>query len=912
MVQQPLHSPVSHPGSQSDVPYLQHEPYLRRVALALTRGDDAAADDLVQETWLVALNHRPDQPGSERPWLVQVLRNRFRQGRRGSTRRDEREALVARSEIDPCDPALLMAESQVAIALRGALHRLPERYAMPLRLRFYEGLPPRHIASRMGMPVETIRTRLKRGLAGLRRDLCEDGAPRRHATPLAALAAFGRPARNGLHAAPLMPSWLPSWLPIAAALVLAGLGLWAAQLIFTGSSAPPSALVQLDKTQVKPAGFMAAVDALPPKQSRAEFAVETPVTLAQWRIEITDEQGKPLENAEVYTRSATSDHAIALRGVTDGEGLLEIDLEKGAYYIAAKHPESQHRTRSLWVRSDAESAAGEQQRVELVAWPSEGFAFQAVDENLQLITDAEVVLEPVQGAWWGKWDGAGSLLSEAWWLGSSIFEPGRFEIHAEPRRQWRLRVTAPGYADWLSGKFDTRLAPPNTAMMGPPATVEGRVVEAQQPMGGIRVEAKDAVTGDLLGHTYSSGDGAFVIEDLPRGQIQLVASAGPLSAMGIVGTERPQARPYTLRLNTAHSVRGKLVDAEGEPVAGRRVEIARIARMTRSPHPGLQMAPGRETATDEEGRFAFGGVGAGEHRVLIYDSAGLTPIAARMGLHAGEQPLTVLVQPKDAALGSIDLRIPCGGAGEVWLTEHTLHVGTVAQVDAHGHAHLDELLPGLYEVALFRGSEPIDLGNVPLRAGQHVRSAPLGAPPRSHIRLSLPHHGKSCERLNAATPVRIRARSTGETRTLPVIERHVRMDELQAGIQFEIPGGEIVVEAYWGDTTYAARGTAISGSRLALELSQVELQRVRLRLKRPAELPGSGPVKVEVFDEEGCSRGIRHHARQKLSEVQVSVFELPKGAYRAICMRGGAVHLQREFVIDCSEEDQIEISLREP
>ncbi len=907
MVQQPLDSPISRSGSHSDLPYLQHEPYLRRVALALTRGDSAAADDLVQETWLVALNHSPDKPGSERPWLVEVLRNRFRQGRRGSTRRNEREALVARSEIDLCDPAVLVAESQVASALLGALHRLPERYAMPLRLRFYEGLPPRHIASRMGMPVETVRTRLKRGLAGLRRDLCDDDASRRRSTPMAALAAFGRPARHGLYAA---APWMPSWLPFAAALLLAGLGLWAGQNLFAGPSAPPAALVQLDQPDAQPADLVATAKVLSPEQPRSGFAAETPDSSGQWTILVTDELGQPLAGAEVFSRSTTSAHVIAMIGLTGADGLLDFDLEAGAFYVAAKHPESQRRTRSLWLRPGMESAEGEARRFELVAWPSEGFAFQAVDENRQLITEAEVLLEPVQGEWWGRWDGAGSLLGEAWWLGPSIFEPGRFEIHVEPRRQWRLRVKAPGYADWLSGKFDVRRLPPNTAMMGPPATAKGSVSDAGQPVGGVRVDAQDAVTGEVLAHTHSTGDGAFVLEGLPRGQIQLVASAGPLSAMAFVSTERPHVPPSALELDTSSSLRGLLVDPDGEPIVGRRVELARIARMTRSAHPGLQLAHSWETETDDQGRFAFGGVGNGEHRVLVYDTAGQIPVAARTGLRPGKLPLKVLVQPREAALGSIDIRIPFGGAGEIWLSEQTLHVDAVAQVDENGHAYLDSLLPGLYEVALFRGAEPIDLGNVPLRAGQHVRSAPLGAPPRSHIRLSLPAQAQACDGVDAATPVRIRARSTGEASTLPIIERHVRMSELQAGIQFEIPGGEIVVDATWGDTTFGAQGNACSGSRIALELAPVDVRRVRLRLERPADLPGSGPVSVEVFDEDDRSRGVRHHARQRLNEVQTSVFELPVGNYRAICMRGGAVHLQREFAID-SEQELVELSLRE-
>lgn len=901
MVQQSLPTAGSPTGSPSSLPYLQHEPYLRRVALALTRGDSSEADDLLQETWLVALHHSPDHPESTRPWLVQVLRNRFRQGRRGSVRRDEREALVARSEIDPCDPAVLIAEGQVASALRGALHRLPESYALPLRLRFYEGLPPRHIASRMGMPVETIRTRLKRGLAGLRRDLCEDGAPRRRGTPIAALAAFGRPARRGLLAAPAVPMWLP----VAAAAALAGLGLWIAQALFGGASAPPVALVQADQGQTASPRLVNDLRAASTPATQRDEGPALPLPPPLWSIQVQDESGRPLEGAEVFTRSTSAGHAIRSHGFTDAEGVLATDLGPGPHYIAAKHVDSQRRTRTLWVQ-----AHDEQPGAELIAWPSEGFEFQVVDLESQPIADATVHLEPVQGAWWGKWDGAGSLHGEAWWLGSTALEPGRFLVHAEPRRQWRLRVRAPGYADWLSGKFDTRWEPPRSAVMAPPARLTGRVTDAGQPAGGVHVVARDAVTGEIQAETHTTGDGAYVFEELPRGQLMLVAQAGPLSGMGMVSTERPEIPPRHLKLGTASSVRGRVLDASGDPVAGRRVQLARIAHMTRSSHPGLQNARGRETHTDESGEFAFGGIGNGEHRVLVFDAEGQVPVAARMGLHAGKTPLAIKIQEPDVALGSVELRVPCGGGGEVWLTEPTLHVGAIAQVNAAGIANIDHLLPGLYEVALFRGQEPIDLGNVPLRAGQSLKTAPLGAPARCRVRVSLAPGVALADRGDLAEPVRIRARSTGEARTLPVVERYVRRSELLDGIRLKIPAGELVVEAVWGDLSFEARGSASAGGCISLELARVDSRHVRLRLEQPARLPGKGPVTVEVLDAEGKSRGVRHHSRQRLSDVQVSVFELPPGSYRALCMRAGAIHAQRTFEVDPGE-DQLEIDLRE-
>src|SRR4029077_6361026 len=50
----------------------------------------------------------------------------------------------------------------------GAVLALDEPYRAVVLLRFFEHLPPRAVARRLQVPVETARTRLKRALAQLR------------------------------------------------------------------------------------------------------------------------------------------------------------------------------------------------------------------------------------------------------------------------------------------------------------------------------------------------------------------------------------------------------------------------------------------------------------------------------------------------------------------------------------------------------------------------------------------------------------------------------------------------------------------------------------------------------------------------------------------------------------------------
>src|SRR5262245_64699378 len=68
---------------------LRQSASLRLMVRALVR-DDAAADDVVQETWLTAM--RSPAPGFEpAAWLRGIARNVLRTVRRGDSRRSRRE-----------------------------------------------------------------------------------------------------------------------------------------------------------------------------------------------------------------------------------------------------------------------------------------------------------------------------------------------------------------------------------------------------------------------------------------------------------------------------------------------------------------------------------------------------------------------------------------------------------------------------------------------------------------------------------------------------------------------------------------------------------------------------------------------------------------------------------------------------
>ncbi|HTF89484.1 MAG TPA: RNA polymerase sigma factor [Planctomycetota bacterium] len=173
--------------------WLTHATALRVLAAALTR-DPGEADDLVQETWLRAQRggELPDRP---RSWWSTVLRNLVRDRARERAKRTRTERYAARDERMPSDVEVL-ERLEIAQRVAAEVGRLDEPYRAAIHLRYFEGLSPEEIAQRSGEPLETVRARLRRGLAQLRErmDRACGGDRTAWSVSLAAIAFRGEPA----------------------------------------------------------------------------------------------------------------------------------------------------------------------------------------------------------------------------------------------------------------------------------------------------------------------------------------------------------------------------------------------------------------------------------------------------------------------------------------------------------------------------------------------------------------------------------------------------------------------------------------------------------------------------------------------------------------------------------------------
>lgn len=129
--------------------------------------DDAAADDVVQDTWVAAMRSAPAEREQLRPWLARVVRNFAASARRSDAHRAAREADVARHEPEgSASDSLERLEAQRVLV--EALAELAEPYRTTLMRRYFDGWTAADIARDDGIPAATVRWRIARGLADLR------------------------------------------------------------------------------------------------------------------------------------------------------------------------------------------------------------------------------------------------------------------------------------------------------------------------------------------------------------------------------------------------------------------------------------------------------------------------------------------------------------------------------------------------------------------------------------------------------------------------------------------------------------------------------------------------------------------------------------------------------------------------
>jgi RNA polymerase sigma-70 factor (ECF subfamily) len=142
-----------------------------------------AADDVVAETFLAAFGQRDGYDpgrGSARPWLYGIATNLIGRHRRSEI---QQYRMLARTGRDPvAEPFTDRVDAAVSAAgsrgqLAAALARLPAAHRDTLLLVVWGDLSYAEAAAALGVPTGTVRSRMNRARAGLRRSLARPAEP---------------------------------------------------------------------------------------------------------------------------------------------------------------------------------------------------------------------------------------------------------------------------------------------------------------------------------------------------------------------------------------------------------------------------------------------------------------------------------------------------------------------------------------------------------------------------------------------------------------------------------------------------------------------------------------------------------------------------------------------------------------
>ena len=160
-----------------------HNQRLYRIARGVVR-NNAEAEDIVQEAYLRAFANLAAFRGdaSLATWLTRIVINealgRLRKRKRHVPMPENLEAQIIRFPLNPSDdPERTMAQRQILGLVERATDSLPDVYRTVFVARVIEGLSMEETAALLSIKPETVKTRLHRARALVRKALDDEIGP---------------------------------------------------------------------------------------------------------------------------------------------------------------------------------------------------------------------------------------------------------------------------------------------------------------------------------------------------------------------------------------------------------------------------------------------------------------------------------------------------------------------------------------------------------------------------------------------------------------------------------------------------------------------------------------------------------------------------------------------------------------
>ncbi|MFM8304174.1 MAG: sigma-70 family RNA polymerase sigma factor [Actinomycetota bacterium] len=153
-----------------------HGRFMYTVAYRLA-GNDEDAQDLVQEALIrVRRGLERYEPGSLEGWLARIVTNVFLDEVRRRRRRPTTALPDDPERVLPPSPSADEVSTHLSDEIQAALGALPEEFRVPVVLCDVADQSYEQIATALGVPVGTVRSRLHRGRRLLRTMLSEGAA----------------------------------------------------------------------------------------------------------------------------------------------------------------------------------------------------------------------------------------------------------------------------------------------------------------------------------------------------------------------------------------------------------------------------------------------------------------------------------------------------------------------------------------------------------------------------------------------------------------------------------------------------------------------------------------------------------------------------------------------------------------
>lgn len=658
-------------------------PELAKVAGYLSGGDRARAEDLLQQTWLVAITHAARWDGERPllPWLLGVLANHARSSMRAQ-RRVAPGADVLETLLATDDPVRSSSDGEFAQLLQKALAELPSPFREAVTLHVEHGLTAVEIGRALDRPAGTVRTQIVRGLDRLRALLPVGLASLGVAAVLTAeqllavrrtvLAAAGGAGRSFL--GERLVRWSAGLLLTAALATLA--------LMMRGASVVPPALAD---ARAEPEVVSAApLDEPPANRDRVLLPpqpLEAPVAqVGPRRITVhVRHADEPTVQAGTWVGLVANDDLRFVRTDPRGDAVFDDVPEELTHRVFVSGTD----VHEDWiVLRDPGSFRHEM----TLTVPSHGaLVVTVVDGSGRPVAGAEV-------------EGNGSQHGHRKWcpLGSTDGE-GVLRLRGQARRGAQLRARAKGHAPARWEQVQVRADGSQTCCLtmepaGQP--LHGRVVDGNGAP--VRAELGTvAFASDLPEPWYdtTAADGAFAFEWLPNGPVVLVARVrdGQRVRCGLVRASVPSNGPVTIRVEEGGSLHGLTRGAGGGPAGGSAVSVRLLAD-------GASALPFAQHSLRSVGQGTFRLEGLLPGRWALRATIGEAEVAEVVTVRAGEQTLWEATAPSLQPLRAVLLderRQPLVGWHVTRVTAQGHTSGTGWRTDTNGRepGHMPLLVP---------------------------------------------------------------------------------------------------------------------------------------------------------------------------------------------------------------------------